>query len=284
MHTKQDRLVEYLRKEDVRQALLFCNARHIVEKLARTLRQEFDDVEYIHAGLEQRKRTSIFNKFKREKIRFLVATDVAGRGLDFSHISHVINWDFPGLEQYAHRTGRVGRMGKKGKAFTFVGKRDLDDLREVIRVKKINPLWIGQDPLTGSQQGSSRPSSGGSKNANRRPHSQNKQPYKKKPYARDSSKKHPHHAKSGTASRDAAKPTEKQRTDHPKSSVKRSGNVKPQEKKVHPKSSTPKKTHSVKSTAKKVSQPKIAHQKPVEKKAPKKKRNIFSLFSRMKKK
>jgi ATP-dependent RNA helicase DeaD len=155
-HTKdkQARLVEYLKKEDVRQAILFCNARHIVEKLTRALREDFDGVEYIHAGIEQRIRTSIFNKFKKEKIRLLVATDVAGRGLDFSHISHVINWDFPGLEQYAHRTGRVGRMGKKGKAFTFVSKFDLAGLSEVIRVKGITPLWIGDDPF--KNEGESR--------------------------------------------------------------------------------------------------------------------------------
>jgi len=144
---KQRELIKYCKQEKVRQTIIFCNARHKVEKVASFLRDELNDVEYIHAGREQSKRTSIFNRFKREKIKYMVATDVAGRGLDFSHISHVINWDFPEGEQYTHRTGRAGRMGRKGKAFTFVTRHELQRLRDVILKKKIVPQWIGRDPL-----------------------------------------------------------------------------------------------------------------------------------------
>jgi len=145
---KQTELVKYLKGENARQVIVFCNARHLVDKLFRNMRKDFKDVEYIHGGLSQDKRSSIFRKFKLGKIHCLIATDVAGRGLDFSHVSHVINWDFPGGgEQYTHRTGRTGRMGRKGKAFTFVSKHDLLDFRDLIRRKKIKAAWRGKNPL-----------------------------------------------------------------------------------------------------------------------------------------
>jgi len=145
---KQENLIGYLEKEDVDQAIIFCNARHLVDKLFKSLCKHFKGIEYIHAGLGQDKRSSIFRQFKGKKIRYLIATDVAGRGLDFSKVSHVINWDFPGgTEQYTHRTGRTGRMGRKGKAFTFVTKRDLPNFSAVVGKKQILPHWIGRDPL-----------------------------------------------------------------------------------------------------------------------------------------
>ncbi len=145
---KMTELLKYLKNEDVKQVLIFGNARHIVDKLFHSIREEFEDVGYIHAGLSQDKRTSVFRQFKSMKIRYLVASDVAGRGLDFSHVSHVINWNMPkGKELYTHRTGRTGRMGKKGKALTFVTKHELSGLRELIHRNNISPIWLGEDPL-----------------------------------------------------------------------------------------------------------------------------------------
>ncbi len=145
---KQIELIKYFKREKVKQAIIFCNARYKVDTLLRTMRKYVKDIQYIHAGLNQAKRTSIFQQFKKQKIRHLIATDVVGRGLDFSHVSHIVNWDFPRAgEQYTHRTGRSGRMGRKGKAFTFVTKHDLSNLREIISKIKITPRWIGEDPL-----------------------------------------------------------------------------------------------------------------------------------------
>ena len=159
---KQDELIQYLKTETVKQAIIFCNARHLVDKLFRAIKRECKDVEYIHAGLSQDIRSSIFNRFKKQRIRYLIATDVVGRGLDFSHVSHVINWNLPqGDEQYTHRTGRTGRMGRKGKAFTFITRHDLPHLRQIIQAKKISPHWAGKDPFaqTGSSQ-ESKPQKG----------------------------------------------------------------------------------------------------------------------------
>lgn len=154
---KNTRLVQYLRSGDIRQAIIFCNARHRVDKLFQSMNRDIGDVECIHAGISQEKRTSIFRRFKSGKIRYLIATDVAGRGLDFTNVSHIVNWDFPeGNEQYTHRTGRTGRMGKKGTAYTLVTQRDLHKLRELIRNNRITPFWIGQEPGQWKAQNSSR--------------------------------------------------------------------------------------------------------------------------------
>jgi superfamily II DNA/RNA helicase len=77
----------------------------------------------------------------------MVATDIAGRGLDFSHVSHVINYDYPsGLESYINRTGRTGRMGRSGIAMTFVTDQELDDLKSLLKTNRIDPVWHGDIP------------------------------------------------------------------------------------------------------------------------------------------
>jgi ATP-dependent RNA helicase DeaD len=140
-------LIDYLREERVSQAIIFCNSRHRGEKLLRDLRGKFDSLEYIHGGLEQPRRTSIFDRFRRNEITLMVATDVAGRGLDFSHVSHVINYDFPAdHETYTHRTGRTGRMGRSGTAMTFVTDKELGALKTLLRNNRIHPLWDGRTP------------------------------------------------------------------------------------------------------------------------------------------
>jgi len=145
---KRSELLRHLTEEDMQQVLIFCNARHKVDDLYRNIKKEVKNIEYLHAGLSQEKRSSIYRDYRKNKIRCLIATDVAGRGLDFSNVSHVINWDLPGDdEQYTHRTGRCGRMGKKGKALTFLTRRDLPHLRKLIQKLKITPLWIGKDIL-----------------------------------------------------------------------------------------------------------------------------------------
>ena len=75
----------------------------------------------IHGNKSQNYRQNALNKFKSGKVKVLVATDVAARGLDVSDVTHVINYQLPGsIDSYIHRIGRTGRAGKKGKAYTFV--------------------------------------------------------------------------------------------------------------------------------------------------------------------
>lgn len=140
-------LIEYLKGEKISQALIFCNSRHHGEKLTKELEGKFKSIGYIHGGLEQSKRISIFERFRRNEITLMVATDIAGRGLDFSHVSHVINYDYPcGPESYTHRTGRTGRMGRSGIAMTFVTDEELTVLNSLFRVNRIDPVWHGTIP------------------------------------------------------------------------------------------------------------------------------------------
>jgi ATP-dependent RNA helicase DeaD len=140
-------LTDYLQEEGVSQAIIFCNSRHHGEKLLKYLKGKFDSLEYIHGGLEQSKRTSIFDRFRRHEINLMVATDVAGRGLDFSHVTHVINYDYPaGQETYTNRTGRTGRMGRLGTAMTFVTDKELGSLKALLKENRIHPIWQGSSP------------------------------------------------------------------------------------------------------------------------------------------
>ena len=140
-------LIEYLKREKISQAIIFCNSRHHGEKLMRELEGKFKSIGYIHGGLEQSRRTSIFERFRRNEITFMVATDIAGRGLDFSHVSHVINYDYPrGLESYTNRTGRTGRMGRSGIAMTFVTDQELMVLKSLLKMNRIDPVWHGNIP------------------------------------------------------------------------------------------------------------------------------------------
>ena len=140
-------LIAYLERERITQAIIFCNSRHHGEKLTKELEGKFRSIGYIHGGLEQSRRISIFERFRRNEITFMVATDVAGRGLDFSHVTHVINYDYPcGLESYTNRTGRTGRMGRSGIAMTFVTEEELEGLKSLFKMNRINPVWHGPVP------------------------------------------------------------------------------------------------------------------------------------------
>ena len=125
-HKKFSTLIEYMKEVKPAQSIIFCNSRRNCDKLFDHLKGEMDSVEMIHGGLDQSKRTSLFNRFKKMQIKVIIATDIASRGLDFSHVTHVINYDFPdGAQAYTHRTGRTARMGRKGTAVTFFSGYDL---------------------------------------------------------------------------------------------------------------------------------------------------------------
>ncbi|AQT69263.1 DEAD-box ATP-dependent RNA helicase CshA [Anaerohalosphaera lusitana] len=142
-----DKLLNVLKQDDLEQAIVFCNSRRTCENVFKKLKHKIDSAEIIHGGIDQSKRTSLFNRFKKKKVKVMIATDIAGRGLDFSHTSHVINYDFPkGPEPYTHRTGRTARMGRRGVAVTFYGRGDLRALKSIIRKTHIKPVWRGEAP------------------------------------------------------------------------------------------------------------------------------------------
>ena len=149
-HSKHrlEALLGFLRKAKPKQAIIFCNSRRNAEKLYDHLKEiKRPSTEIIHGGLEQSRRTSLFNRFRKMDITTMVATDLASRGLDFAHASHVINYDFPKYtEAYTHRTGRTARMGRKGVALTLFTRSDLRILKAVIDTNNIEPVWEGTEP------------------------------------------------------------------------------------------------------------------------------------------
>lgn len=113
-------------------AMIFCNTKDQVDKVYENLKNLDYHVRRIHGGMEQRDRMQVMEDFRKGKFRYLVATDVAARGIDVSHITHVINYDIPeDKENYVHRIGRTGRASRTGKAITFVTPRDSIFLKSI---------------------------------------------------------------------------------------------------------------------------------------------------------
>ena len=136
---KFDLLVRLLRREDPKQALIFCRTKRGTEKNYQRLSKKFDTVATIHGDLPQRTRDSVMDSFRKRKIRLLVATDVVGRGIDVTSISHIINFDVPQFcDDYIHRVGRTGRMGREGVAYTFVTPEEGIELTRIeVRINRL---------------------------------------------------------------------------------------------------------------------------------------------------
>ncbi|MDM5280837.1 DEAD/DEAH box helicase [Paenibacillus silvae] len=112
--------------------IIFCRTQENVDKLFRVMADLDYPVDRIHGGMEQDERIEVMNAFRRGQFRYLVATDVAARGIDITNITHVINYDIPlEKESYVHRTGRTGRAGQTGRAFTLVTPKDSRRLAEI---------------------------------------------------------------------------------------------------------------------------------------------------------
>lgn len=106
-------------------SIIFCNTRAAVEEIAEALEALEIEVETLHGGMEQRHRTAVINDFKHGYFRYLVATDVAARGLDIADIALVVNFDLPeNVESYVHRIGRTARFENDGHAISFVSSSD----------------------------------------------------------------------------------------------------------------------------------------------------------------
>jgi ATP-dependent RNA helicase DeaD len=138
---KRRELVRILEIEDPESAVIFCNTREETERVAEALQNQGYDADWLNSDLEQRERERIMARTREGKLRFLVATDVAARGIDISHLTHVINYDFPeAAESYVHRTGRTGRAGRTGVAISLVTSRDVGKLYLLRLTYKLRPI------------------------------------------------------------------------------------------------------------------------------------------------
>ena len=131
----KNRLLDHLlRDSEVNQALVFTSTKANADDLADRLAIEGFEVAALHGDMNQRERTRTLTGMRQGRIRILVATDVAARGLDVQGITHVINYDLPRqAEDYVHRIGRTGRAGRSGIAISFAGGRDTGQVRQIER-------------------------------------------------------------------------------------------------------------------------------------------------------
>jgi ATP-dependent RNA helicase DeaD len=138
---KRQELIRILEVEDPESAIVFCNTKDETERMAEALQNKGYDADWLNGDLEQKERERKMAATREGKLRFLVATDVAARGIDISHLTHVINADFPeSAEQYVHRTGRTGRAGRTGTAISIVGPKDIGSLYIMRLTYKIRPI------------------------------------------------------------------------------------------------------------------------------------------------
>ncbi|MGH2960735.1 MAG: DEAD/DEAH box helicase [Solirubrobacterales bacterium] len=138
---KTDRLVDVLRAEEPEQAIIFCRTKIGTARLDRALRDRGLNVKALHGDMTQGARDGVMISFKEHRLPLLVATDVAARGLDIEHVTHVINYDVPDTtDGYIHRIGRTGRVGRTGRAITFVTPTQR---REIPRIEREAKVSIG---------------------------------------------------------------------------------------------------------------------------------------------
>jgi len=134
---KLEYLLDILKRNNIGKAIIFCNTRRGTDWLANKLSANGYDAKPLHAGFTQTQRDFVSNSFRKGKLKLLVATDVAARGLDIQGITHIINYDIP-LDAlvYFHRIGRTARMGGEGTAITLVGYGEMTELNRIKTLTK----------------------------------------------------------------------------------------------------------------------------------------------------
>ena len=144
---KKDVLKDLLRSDEVRNAIVFCNRKTTVRELTTSLRRSHFKAGQIHGDMDQSERIAEFDRFKRDEINILVASDVAARGLDVKGVSHVINFDVPWQpDDYIHRIGRTGRAGMKGIAITLATRADAEAVAAIEKLTGHKIQRIGGAP------------------------------------------------------------------------------------------------------------------------------------------
>jgi len=133
----------------LKNAIIFCNRKVEVSELFRSLIKHEFDAGALHGDMDQRARMTMLENFRNGKLKLLVASDVAARGLDIPDVSHVFNFDVPiHAEDYVHRIGRTGRAGRSGKSFTIVTRADRKYLDAIEKLIGQDIPWLDGDLST----------------------------------------------------------------------------------------------------------------------------------------
>ncbi|MDA2809778.1 DEAD/DEAH box helicase [Nocardiopsis sp. RSe5-2] len=143
---KEAALARLLEAEDPGAAIVFCATREEVERVTEAMNARGRRAEALHGGMGQEHRDRVMGRLRSGAADLLVATDVAARGIDVDHLTHVVNFGLPAApESYVHRTGRVGRAGREGVALTVIEPRDQRRLKAVRRATA-SPIEVEQVP------------------------------------------------------------------------------------------------------------------------------------------
>ncbi len=144
---KFELLERLLEREQPEQAIVFCRTKRGTERIYRRLSKKFSATDMMHGDMVQRARDHVMKRFRAGEVKILVATDVVGRGIDVTSISHIINYDIPqSSDDYVHRVGRTGRMGREGVAFTFV---TTEEGGELTRIEMLINQLLKRDEIEG---------------------------------------------------------------------------------------------------------------------------------------
>jgi ATP-dependent RNA helicase DeaD len=137
--SKIEALTRLIDVHDFRYGIIFCSTKIMVDDLDEHLHSRGYLTDRLHGDITQAQRDRVMDKFRHRGFEFLVATDVAARGLDVDDLEVVFNFDLPNdAEDYTHRIGRTGRAGKSGRAFTFVSGQEIYKLQGMVRWAKLN--------------------------------------------------------------------------------------------------------------------------------------------------
>jgi ATP-dependent RNA helicase RhlE len=159
-HLKAGLLADLLRRDEVRDALVFTRTKHRADRVMRYLAQQGFKVERIHGNRSQAQRTQALAGFKNGTYRVLVATDIAARGIDVTALGHVINFDLPVVpEDYIHRIGRTARAEATGAAFSLVSPEEEENLRAIERAidKRLPRVTVPDFDYTKAQERQAEP-------------------------------------------------------------------------------------------------------------------------------
>ena len=145
--TKRAEFRKAINEHEIENAIIFCNRKRDVSILFKSMSKHDYSVGALHGDMDQRQRMDTLEKFRAGEITYLVASDVAARGLDIPNVGHVFNFDIPiHAEDYIHRIGRTGRAGRKGYAASFITPTDKKYLDAILELSKDTPVWIGDEP------------------------------------------------------------------------------------------------------------------------------------------
>src|SRR5947208_9485734 len=135
---KVDLLTRLIDIHDLKLGIIFCNTKRMVDELVDHLNAQGYSADRLHGDMTQAMRDRVMNKFRKSGLEFLVATDVAARGIDVDDVQVVFNYDLPyDVEDYLHRIGRTGRAGRSGRAISFVAGRELFQIQNIERFTKV---------------------------------------------------------------------------------------------------------------------------------------------------